>query len=618
MCGICGIISFNRQAGPAEPVSARLRFMRDALAHRGPDDAGEHFDGPAALGFRRLSILDLENGHQPMTSPCGKYALVFNGEIYNHLDFKPELEAAGFKFRTHADTETLLYGLMRWGAPFIKRLSGMFAFTFWDSAARRVIIARDHAGMKPYYYSERGGEFVFSSELRSLLKSGLPAEWDYAAVGDYLRYGFVHAPLTVFAGISKLPAGHYAEFSLKESGSSPEITPIKYHTVTPCDERGTRSFEAAVDELDRVLNESVKRHLLSDVPVGAFLSGGVDSSVLAAMMVRHAGGRVKTFSIGFTDARRGVDESKYALEVAKYIGSEHYPLMLNAGVLARIPELMRAMDEPIGDSALLPTLLLSDYARKQVKAVLSGEGADELFAGYNRYKPALLSYRINRLPAPVREAARCYFGKYGKNGFFRAVPFSGKTAWTDAAVHSTDARIKPLLSPVFAGRLEQETRWRNFLDSACGTGFNGVLLSDFRTVLADCLLMKSDKAAMAASIEARVPFLDPAVVAFAYGLPPEFKIRRFKSKWILRALASRYVPDSIAYRSKHGFWAPWEEWITSNPGELRDALKTPAMAEILDVKKFGADLAAATGGHRGLDTGLMFRAGILALWRAGI
>ncbi|MDD4004142.1 MAG: asparagine synthase (glutamine-hydrolyzing) [Elusimicrobiaceae bacterium] len=618
MCGICGIISSDLAVSP-DRVKARLCRMRGALAHRGPDDDGEFFSGPAALGFRRLSILDLENGHQPMVSPCGKYAIVFNGEIYNHLELRPELEAAGFLFRTHADTETLLCGLMRHGAPFIRRLSGMFAFMFWDETARRVIISRDHAGIKPCYYSVQTGEFVFSSELRSLLEGGVKAEWDYAAVGDYLRFGFVHSPSTVFRGIKKLPPGHYAEFALPAPGSAiepPQI--VKYHTVTPCDDAREPDFDGAVNGLDAILNASVKRHLLSDVPVGAFLSGGVDSSVLAAMMVRHAGGRVKTFSIGFTGARRGMDESAHALAVARHIGSRHYPLMLDAGVLARIPELMRAMDEPIGDSALLPTLLLSDYARKEVKAVLSGEGADELFGGYNRYKAAALSYRVNSLPEPVKEAVRWYFSRWGKNGFFRAVPFKDKTAWTRAAVHSGDARIKELLAPEFAARLECETGWMNVLDAACGEGFNGVLLSDLRTVLADCLLMKSDKATMAAGIEARVPFLDPAVIEFAYNLPPGFKIRRFKSKWILRALAGRYVPENIALRSKHGFWAPWEEWIGSDPAELHAALETPALAEIFDTRKFGSDLRDKARGGRGHDAGLMFRAGILALWRASL
>ncbi len=276
------------------------------------------------------------------------------------------------------------------------------------------------------------------------------------------------------------------------------------------------------------------------------------------------------------------------------------------------------MDEPIGDSALLPTLLLSDYARKEVKAVLSGEGADELFAGYNRYKSALLSYRINNMPAPVQQAARWYFSRYGKNGFFRAVPFADKDNWIKAAVHSSDARIKEILAPELADKFQFDIAWTEYLDPACGTGFNGVLMSDLRTVLADCLLMKSDKATMAASIEARVPFLDTEVMDYAYNLPPRFKVRRFKSKWLLRKLACRYIPHSIAFRSKHGFWAPWEEWISSRPAELMDALKVPELEEILDVAKMEAALCGLARGERGHDSGLMFRAGILALWRASL
>lgn len=592
----------------------RMRAMRDALVHRGPDDEGGLSLGPAVLGFRRLSILDLTNGHQPMVSPCGKYAIVFNGEIYNHPELKPELERRGYAFRTHADTETLLYGLMEYGAEFVSRLKGMFAFVFWDSVSGRVIIARDPAGIKPFYYTVQDGYFVFSSELRSLIKSGVKKRWDFKSVGDYLRFGFVHAPDTIFEGIKKLPAAHLAEFKIPRSGEAFVFPrPVKYYSVAVSDTE-KMEFGQALDRLDRILNESVQRHLLSDVPVGAFLSGGVDSSVLAAMMVRHAGGRVKTFSIGFTGARRGLDESRHALAVARHIGSEHYPLMLDANVLSRIPELMRAMDEPIGDSAILPTLLLSDFARKEVKAVLSGEGADELFAGYGRYKAAMLSYKINRWPGFAKKAAGAYFSARGSNRFYKAVPFKNKTDWLDAAVHSSDERIKAVLNPEFAAKLEYDTSFTSYMEPQCGEGFNGVLLSDFRTVLADCLLMKSDKATMAAGIEARVPFLDRDVMDFAYKIPPEFKVRRFKSKWLLRELALKYVPASIAFRSKHGFWAPWEEWICSRPPELARALENRDLAEIFDVKTVNEMLARLNEGRGGADSGLLFRAGILALW----
>jgi len=609
MCGICGITGITGKI--TERELAAMRAMRDGLYRRGPDEEGEHAGEHVCFGFRRLSIVDLAHGQQPMLSEDGRFALVFNGEIYNHPALKTELEAQGIKYKTRADTETVLRLYMRAGESVVDKLSGMFAFAIFDKAEKTVFIARDHFGMKPLYYCLHKGMLYFSSELRTLVQSGVPAELDPQSVKDYLEYGFSHAPYTVFKNIYKLPAGCCLKASV--DGDFNPLSFRRYYSL-PAGDNGITDENEALERLDELLNASVKGHLLSDVPVGSFLSGGVDSSIVTAIMARHYPSKVKTFSIGFTGSAGKLDESEYAKEVAAHIGTEHTPIMLPAEVLGDTKTLMEALDEPIGDSAILPTKLLSAMAKQEVKVVLTGEGADELFAGYNRYKAAYLSRRISAMPDWARGMAKAFFSRNGKDNFHRAIPSLSGREWIECGKQSPFPAIARLFTPgAKTGLADSVDGWFSTMEHM--QGFNGILGTDLRTVLADCLLMKVDKASMSASLEARVPFLDRNLVEFALGLSPELKIRRFKSKVLLRRLARKYIPGGIASRRKHGFCVPWEEWVRQYPADVRDALHDEALTEqnVLDSAAIDASMRNMRDGGRE-DSGLMFRLAVFVLW----
>ncbi len=607
MCGICGAVSVDGAPAPQDAV----RRMRAALAHRGPDDEGEFAGGGAAFGFRRLSILDLERGHQPMSSDDGRLTIVFNGEIYNHPELRRELEAAGAKFKTRADTETILRLYERQGPGAFKRLVGMFAVGVWDSAKQELTLARDPIGIKPLYYNFDGKRLLFSSELRSLLAGGVSTALDHAGALDYLSFGKVHAPRTILRDVLKLSPGHF----LRLDASGLRLT--RFWKVPDEGGRRPETLGQAEDTLDRLLSESVRGAMLSDVPVGAFLSGGVDSSLVAAYMTRHAGGRkVQTFSVGFEGAASGVDESGFAREAAAHLGTEHHELMLPARVLDRLEESVAFLDEPIADSAILPTFLLSQFARKTVKVALTGEGADELFAGYNRYKAAWLNERLRRLPGWTRGPASALARRLGKGEVFSRLPYDSAHQWARATAEAQPEDLQGLLHPDFwqASRRGDPLDWLKDFD---GMGrLRDALVFDLRTVLCDSLLMKVDKSTMRASLEARVPFLNVPVVEYALGLPADFKIRHFKGKYLLRRVAARYLPSSIVWRRKHGFIVPWEAWVRAPRNPVLDALvedRTLAQAGLFDMERLKfmrRELAAGAP----IDSGLFFRAAILGLW----
>ena len=583
--------------------------MKAAIRHRGPDDQGFYAAPGAALGFRRLSILDLQYGHQPMLTPDDSCALVFNGEIYNHQSLRPALEKRGVRFKTHADSETLLHLLKAEGAAALPKLSGMYAFGFFDARAKTIILARDHAGIKPLYYAVRGGELLFASELRALLSAGVEPELDPEGTAEYLQYGFVHAPRTIVKNVWKLPPAHYLELKQGEAFTGPG--PLKRHYAAPISDTALENLpeQELLERIDLTLNESVKSHLLSDVPVGVFLSGGVDSSLMAALMAKHFSGKIKTFSIGFS-GQSALDESAYAKQMAAKLGTEHHPLVLDGGVLAKIPELLCALDEPLGDSAVLPTLLLSRHAAKEVKVALSGEGADELFAGYRRYKPAMLSWQIMRLNPRWRGPATAIARRMGSGHHYKSIPVLTQAQWAEAGLQSSDSAVSALLQKP----QHQDSSWLSYIEQA--EGFNSLLAFDLRTVMAEALLMKVDKASMQASIESRVPFLSPEMIALGLTLPPSVKQRRFKGKWILRKLSEKYIPHNLAWRRKHGFVGPWERWIESNPAEVLAALQSPALKkqELLDGNALAAGLKNLSEGSKAEDKGLLYRASLLALW----
>ena len=606
MCGLCGFFSVS--GAPAD--RSAVERMTAALVHRGPDDEGFHFDGPAGLGFRRLSILDLERGHQPMLSDDGRLAVVFNGEVYNHLELRRLLPGAAFK--THSDTETILRLYEKEGPDAFKRLVGMFAVAVWDSRKNELTLARDPLGIKPLYYSFDGKRLLFASELRALIAGGVSRALYHAAVIDYLSYGKVHAPRTILRDALKLPPGSLLRLSpsglkVERYWKLPRRAPLKI---------GLREAE---DVLDRVLSEAVKGAMLSDVPVGAFLSGGVDSSLIAAYMVRHAGKeRVQTFSVGFSGADSGVDESAWAKKVAAHLGTEHHALTLPATVLEKLEDSIGLLDEPIADSAILPTYLLAKHARERVKVVLTGEGADELFAGYNRYKAAWVNENLKRLPSPLRGLAAPLARRLGKGQVFDSLPMAGARDWAEATASARPDDLRAILRPEFweAASALDPLEWLKDLEPPMER-LNDALAFDLQTVLCDSLLMKADKSTMRASLEARVPFLNAPVVEHSAELPASLKIRYFKGKYLLRKVAARYLPSDVVWRKKHGFIVPWEAWVRDPKNAAAERLLS-ARSEIFDQSRLRLFRDQLARGSRDVEAGLFFRALVLGLWLESI
>ncbi|MBI3298105.1 MAG: asparagine synthase (glutamine-hydrolyzing) [Elusimicrobia bacterium] len=614
MCGIVGQVRLDGQAADAVAVER----ARERLAHRGPDDAGAWAEGPAAFGFRRLAILDLENGHQPMHGADGRYTIVFNGEIYNHPALKAELDSRGDRARTRADTETILRLFARDGSESLSRLEGMFGLAVWDAKKHELTLARDPLGVKPLYYHFDGTRLSFASELRALTALLPRVELDPAGVMDYLSYGFVHAPRTVLAAALKLPPGHRLVLNahglrVEAFWEIPRRPPWEAHHH----HAGTDpSLPEAEAEVETRLIGAVRGQLLSDVPVGAFLSGGLDSSLITALMARAAG-KVKTFSIGFSGARAGLDESMHARTAARYLGTDHHELILPADVLSRLEDLSAALDEPIADSAILPTLLLARFARKEVKVVLTGEGADELFAGYGRYKAAYLSEQVSRLPGWGRGLAAAVARRLGKGPLFHALPHEDLAAWARANAHTTPEQADPLLTAEFKRRAGRGDAFEWLKDWEGPHSLSAAQSFDLRTVLGDCLLMKADKATMCAGLEARVPFLDRRLVEYALHLPASAKIRRLKGKFILRRIAAKYLPKPLVWRRKHGFIVPWEEWVRAPKNPALDALLTDEALKpwgVFDPVHLRALRANLQAGTPGADPGIMFRAAVLSLW----
>ena len=614
MCGFAGQFRLDGKPPAWEAVEAAAK----RLALRGPDDASSWRDERAALSFRRLSILDLEGGRQPMASEDGRFHVVFNGEIYNHPGLKHELEARGVCYRTRSDTETILHVCRRDGENAVRRLEGMFAFALYDAREGRLTLARDPLGVKPLYYHLQDNVLSFASELRALALLLPSVSLDCASVVDYLSYGIVHAPRTALEGARKLPPGHQLVFDAKGL----KVRRFWELEASKPDSKHRKEigFEQALGEVESLLKRSVKSQLLSDVPVGAFLSGGVDSSLVTALMARETGGKVPTFSIGFSGARAGLDESAHARAVAAHLGTDHHELVLPAGVLEGVEELSGCLDEPIADSAILPTFLLARFARQSVKVVLSGEGADELFAGYNRYKAAYLSERVGAIPGWSRGLAAFAARRLGKGRVFQNIPYDRASDWARAFAHAEPPAYASLLRPGFLDGLREDPfDWLGSFERPHSLGEAQVF--DLKTVLPDALLMKVDKATMRASLEARVPYLDRRLVEYAFALPPSVKMHRLKGKYLLRRLAEKYLPKAIATRRKHGFIVPWEEWTRSPQNRLFDEMASSedfAALGIFDPAALKERVALLRQGSRAVDSGIAYRIAVFWLWFQGL
>ena len=566
MCGICGIASAR---GPVDPD--RLAAMSATLVHRGPDSDGIFVNGAIGLAARRLAIIDLVEGDQPIANEDGTVVVVQNGEIYNYRELTYELERKGHRFRTHSDTEVLVHAYEEWGSKFAERLRGMFAIAVWDARDRRVVLARDRYGIKPLYYRAANGELEFASELRALPRG----EIDLDALEAFLAFNSVPAPFSIFHDIRKLPPGHLLVWD-------GELRLERYARPAPTIETRNEEEAELTEELRGRLRDSVRAHLVSDVPVGVLLSGGVDSCTLAALAAEETGYPLRTFSIGFEE--RSFDELGDARLVAERYGTVHRELVLRPDAALLLPALAEAFDEPFADSSALPTYLVAQLAAEDVKVALSGEGGDELFGGYYTYAADLLAQRfgalatrlkpvVERLPTSVRKASFDYRAKR----FVRAAdlpPLERHHGWKEI--------FSPELRAALTGRratFDPVDLYRERFAETAGAELLARLQDvDLGTYLVDDLLVKTDRASMAHSLEARVPFLDPIVTGFALALPTRHKVRGLSKKVLLRKAVEPLLPKQIVHGRKRGFSIPAAAWLR---GELEPFARDTLSADTL-------------------------------------
>jgi asparagine synthase (glutamine-hydrolysing) len=577
MCGICGLVSLD---GATAPDPAALAAMNETLVHRGPDSDGSVIDGPCGLAMRRLSIIDLAGGDQPIANEDGRIQVIQNGEIYNYRELMEDLHGRGHTFSTHSDTEVLVHLYEERGPAFVEELRGMFAIAIWDARTGRLVLARDRFGIKPLYYRVAGGQLSFASELKALLRQpGFSREIDPAALEAFLAFNSIPAPLTIFSEARKLPAGH----TLVAEGGELEILRYARPTPVPADQVRTESDEELAEELRGRLRDSVRAHLVSDVPVGVLLSGGIDSAALTALAAAESGYRVSTFSIGFEE--QSFDELELARLVAKRYGTDHHELILRPDAVELLPRLVDAFDEPFGDSSALPTYLVSQLASETVKVVLSGEGGDELFGGYYTYVADRLAPRVGRAAPflrPLVELLPSSSGKvsfdYKAKRFVRGAhlpPVERHHAWKE--IFSADAQDELLDASRTTDPLDV---YRERYGETEGAQELARLQDlDLGIYLVDDLLVKTDRASMAHSLEARVPFLDPVVAELALALETKQKVRGFSKKRLLRRAAAPLLPREILRGRKQGFSIPVASWLRGDLAPFARDVLSPETVE---------------------------------------
>jgi asparagine synthase (glutamine-hydrolysing) len=622
MCGLCGIAYRDpaRRAG-----RSTIEHMNRVISHRGPDDTGVLLDGPIGLGHRRLSIVDLTTGHQPMFNEDGTVAIVFNGEIYNHTDFREGLTARGHRFRTRSDTEAILHLYEEEGPGSVARLRGMFAFALWDQTERRLVLARDHTGIKPMYFAHTpNGDLVFGSEIKALFASGLlePA-LDPATLPEYLATGHVSGSRTMLLGVQKLPPGHWLVWQdgRIEISSYWELPPAALSSGGD----SPSALTAAADEFWRRFVDAVRSQLMSDVPLGAFLSGGLDSSLLVAAMHELGVAETNTFSVGYAEA--GSSELPWARIASRAFGTRHHEVELDEARFFQVmPELTWHRDLPLTFSASIPLYFVSELAAGTVKVVLTGEGCDELFAGYGRYPRALFNLKWGRrldsvLPAPVRRGLAGVVGKLGagylgsraRRSFLR-LPATVEGVYLEAFADVDAGSRAALLGRSADAWAYQEPVRLLDRELLAASPLEALLRLDQRTYLEE-LLMKQDTMSMATSIESRVPFLDHLLVEWAARVAPGLKLRGFTGKAVVRAAAAARLPAALLAGPKRGFLVPLAEWLRGPHGRplVEDIALGPQAEPILDRDA----IQILWNGHRaGLDhTAQLWRVLALRLWQ---
>jgi asparagine synthase (glutamine-hydrolysing) len=548
--------------------------MCDAIRHRGPDDAGYYVNGCAALGMRRLSIIDVSGGHQPISNEDGTVHVVFNGEIYNYRALQDRLRRNGHRLATKSDTETLVHLYEEDGPRFVDALRGMFGFAMWDTRTETLLIARDRLGIKPLYYWPTADGVAFASELRALLTlPGFPRDLDADSVGLYMAFGYVPDPRSIFPGVFKVPPGHRLTWN-RGTGVR-----VERYWSPARDENAKIDEREAIAETRRLIEEAVSMHLVSEVPLGAFLSGGIDSSGVVATMARFLDQPVRTFSIGFRE--REFDESAHAASVASAIGTQHTQLIVRPDADLLFEEIVRALDEPFADTSALPTFLVSHLARKDVTVALSGDGGDELFGGYTRYDELNGVAELSPLARTVlsRMGKVLPHGAYGRNRLLDlGRTMRGRYATTVAfPVRQAEGGV---LRPEIANRVATHDALLDaWFDEATGRDFTTqLMIVDLQSYLPGDILTKVDRMSMAVSLEARVPLLDHVVAEFALSLPARLKLRDGVGKWVLRQAIADRVPAEVFQRPKQGFDVPLRDWFRRELAYRLDELLNPASA----------------------------------------
>ncbi|HEX7956556.1 MAG TPA: asparagine synthase (glutamine-hydrolyzing) [Pyrinomonadaceae bacterium] len=581
MCGIAGFAGDNQTLSDAERAAVLARML-GVIRHRGPDDEGALVSGGVALGMRRLSIIDLAGGHQPMSGEDGSVTIVFNGEVYNYRELQADLEREGHRFQTSSDTETIVHAYEERGAACVESLRGMFAFAVWDAKERTLFVARDRVGKKPLFYTVTPrGTLVFGSELKSLLEHPeVGREVDPEALDAYLTFGYVPDPLSILRGVRKLPPGHHLTF---REGRAEVRRYWDFEYEGPAGR--PRPEEEYVEELRALLEEAVRVRLVADVPLGAFLSGGVDSSAVVGLMARASARRVKTFSIGFRED--SYDELSYARVAARAFGTDHHEFVVTPEVCHVIDELAWHLDEPFADSSAIPTYAVSKLAREHVTVSLSGDGGDELFAGYTRYALQQSRTAFGRVPRALREglmrpiSRRLPHGAWGRNYLYNVSldplaryldSVSFMTALNKLSLYAGDFRARLNGGGGAPARLFREHAARVRSKDALDT----LLYLDSKTYLPGDILTKVDRMSMAVSLEARVPLLDHKLIEFVTRMPAALKMRGGETKHVFKRAVRGLVPDEILDRPKQGFGLPIQRWINQ---ELRERIRDGLFGE---------------------------------------
>ncbi len=570
MCGIAGILDLERQFNKTD-----LQAMCDIIRHRGPDGDGYYIDGAVGLGHRRLRIIDLEGGKQPMSNEDGTVWITFNGEIYNFQVLQKNLIARGHRFHTHSDTETIIHAYEEYGDNCVEYINGMFSFAIWDAKEQRMFIARDRVGKKPFYYYLSDKKFIFSSELKAIIQNKtVPRNIDLTALRDYLLYLYVPPPKTIFKGIFKLPPGHYMVVDNKLNTSIKRYWDLEFNPDYSIKE------SEWIDGLREKLLDAVKIRLISDVPLGAFLSGGIDSSAVVALMSQIMDQPVKTFSIGFEEEK--YSELKYARIVAEKFNTNHHEMIVNPDAIELLPELAWEFDEPFADSSAIPTYYVSKMAREHVTVVLSGDGGDETFAGYSRYASAFYYHnRYDKIPGFLRRlvfggaSSLMPNGMRGK-GLLRHLSETPFKRYRGMITQDEPGYIGGVLSEDVLreiGRDSEDGYFYEFYNKQPDMDYlTKIQYLDTMTYLPEDILVKVDRASMLTSLEARAPLLDHGILEYMAKVPSEYKFRNGEKKYLLKKALDGILPEEILYRKKMGFGVPLVHWFKKDLSEYTSDL----------------------------------------------